>query len=73
MWISETLFRIYGLRLASVLMHLVQALTLLPDANLTHWRLGYFLFLTVGLYFPLNFFSRQTIVDVLPQIAAVIL
>jgi len=26
------------------LMHLAQALTLLPDAKVTHWRLGCFLF-----------------------------
>ena len=34
----------------------VQALTLLPDDNFTHCKLGYFFCLVVGLYFPLNFF-----------------
>ncbi len=51
------------------LMHFVQALTLLPDVKRTHWRLGYFLFLMVGLYLPLSFFSFQTIIDDFPQIA----
>ena len=49
-------------------MHLVQAKTLLPEAKRTHCKLGFFLFLTVGLYFPRSFFNRQTIIDDLPQI-----
>ena len=55
-------------------MHLVQAFTRWPANFLragfvislgitTHWRLGYFLLLTVGLYFPLNFTLFQTIMD----------
>ena len=51
------------------LMHLAQAFTLLPEAKRTHWRLGCFLFLMVGLYFPLSFFNFQTILPLLPQIA----
>ena len=35
-------FRIYAF--PRRLMHLAQALTLLPDAKVTHWRLGCFLF-----------------------------
>ena len=50
------------------LIHLVQALTLLPDAKVTHCKLGCFLFLMVGLYLPLSFFSVQTILPFLPQI-----
>jgi len=30
--------------------------------------LGYFLFLVVGLYLPLNFTSRQASIDFFPQI-----
>ena len=37
------------------LMHLVQAKTRSPESKRVHWRLGYFLFLTVGLYFPRSF------------------
>jgi len=33
----------------------------LPEGNLTHCKLGYFLFLMVGLYFPRSFLSFQTI------------
>jgi len=50
-------------------MHLVQALTLLPDAKVTHCKLGYFLFLMVGLYFPRSFFNLPTILPRFPQIA----
>jgi hypothetical protein len=38
--------------LAKVLMHLAQALTLLPLVKRTHCKLGYFFFLAVGLYLP---------------------
>jgi len=48
---------------------LVQAKTRLPDANLTHCKFGYFLFLMVGLYFPLNFTLLPTITPPFPQIA----
>ena len=50
-------------------MHFVQALTLLPDAKVTHWRLGCFLLLMVGLYLPLSFVNLQTILPFLLQIA----
>ena len=61
-------------------MHLVQAKTRLPRKGiafrgdvvfkgiLTHCKLGYFLLLVVGLYFPRSFFSFQTTVDFLLQI-----
>jgi len=49
-------------------MHLAQALILLPDAKRAHWRLGSFLFLTVGLYLPRSFFRTQAIIGFLPQI-----
>jgi len=63
----------------SVLMHLVQAKTLLPANFLkacffmpkgirTHCKLGYFLFLMVGLYFPRSFLIFPTNFPVLPQI-----
>lgn len=35
----------------------------------THCKFGYFLFLTVGLYFPLSFLSFQTIIEPLLHIA----
>lgn len=44
-------------------MHLAQAKTRSPEGKRTHCRFGYFLFLTVGLYFPLSFLSFQTIID----------
>jgi hypothetical protein len=51
------------------LMQLVQAKTLLPEGNLVHCKLGYCLFLVVGLYFPLSFFRTHTKVDDFPQSA----
>ncbi len=42
-------------------MHLAQAFTLLPEANFTHCKFGYFLLFAVGLYLPLSFLSFQTI------------
>lgn len=50
------------------LMHLAQAKTLFPLKSLTHWRLGYFLLLAVGLYLPLSFVSFQAMVDDFLQI-----
>ena len=50
------------------LMHLAQALTLFPLGNLVHCKLGYFLFLEVGLYFPRSFLSFQVTVEVFLQI-----
>jgi len=50
-------------------MHLVQALILLPKDKRTHWRLGYFLFVPVGLYLVCRSFLRVTaFIDFLPQI-----
>ena len=49
-------------------MHLVHAKTRSPEASRAHWRLGYFLFLMVGLYFPRSFFRFHTIIDPLEQI-----
>ena len=49
-------------------MHLAQAFILvLPDAKSTHWRLGYFLFLSVGLYLPRSLFRGVIKVEVLPH------
>ncbi len=52
-------------------MHLAQALTLLPEAKRSHWRLGNLLCLTVGLYLPRSFLRHQTITEPLPQIEQV--
>ena len=69
--------------LAILLMHFVQAKTRLPrlcrgfsidflsepeEDKRTHWRLGYFLTLDVGLYFPLSFTRVTPIEDFFPQI-----
>jgi hypothetical protein len=67
--VDTALFVSFYLVFDIALMHLVQAFTRLPEAKRTHWRLGYFLFLTVGLYFPLSFTSFPTIIDFLSQIA----
>jgi len=53
---------------AIALIHLVQAKTLLPETNLTHCKLGFCFLLTVGLYLPLSFFKRQTLIGFFPQI-----
>ena len=50
-------------------MHLVQAKTLLPEGKRAHCKLGYFLFLMVGLYFPRSLTLLQTIIPLFPQIA----
>ncbi len=57
--------------LANALIHLVHAKTRLPARVLAHCKLGYFLFLMVGLYFPLSFFNLQTIMVDFPQISQV--
>jgi len=49
-------------------MHFVHAKTRFPLGSLIHWRLGYFLLLTVGLNFPRSFFNFQLIADFFPQI-----
>ena len=49
-------------------MHLAQARILFPEGNFIHWRLGYFLVFTVGLYFPRSFLNFRTIIDPLPHI-----
>ncbi|OGZ19512.1 MAG: hypothetical protein A2654_02430 [Candidatus Nealsonbacteria bacterium RIFCSPHIGHO2_01_FULL_43_31] len=55
-------------------MHLVQAFILvLLELKSTHWRLGYFLFLAVGLYLPRSLFRGVIKVEVLPQIAQFLL
>lgn len=51
-------------------MHLAQAKTRLPEANLSHCRLGYCRLLMVGLYLTaLNLILRQTIIDFFSQTA----
>jgi len=60
---------IFYFLLLKALMHLAQALTLLPLGNFTHCKLGYFLVFTVGLYFPRSFLSFRTIIDPLPHIS----
>lgn len=57
-------------------MHLAQAKMRSPEGKpvlllrrRTHCKFGYFLFLTVGLYFPLSFLSFQTIIEPLLHIA----
>ena len=52
-------------------MHLVQAKTLLPFGNLAHCKLGCFLTLAVGLYFPLNLTSVTPIADFFSQIVQI--
>ena len=61
-------------------MHLAQAKIRLPRKGIaflgdfasggitTHWRLGYFFCLVVGLYFPRSFFRFWIITDPFPQI-----
>jgi len=56
------------LSLLCALMHFVQALTLLPEVNLTHCKFGYFLIFMVGLYFPRSFTLLQATAYFLPQI-----
>lgn len=52
--------------LFAVRMHFTHALT--RESLMTaHWRFGYFLFLVVGLYFPLNFLSTVDSVEVFPH------
>ena len=63
--------RVYFLGFANVLIHLAQALTLLPE-NSAHWRLGYFLFLAAGLYLPRSLFRGVMSVEPLPQIEQVL-
>lgn len=50
-----------------VLMHLTQAFTLWPPIFI-HCKLGYFLFLQVGLYLPLNLTRFVTMTEPFPQI-----
>jgi len=52
-------------------MHLVHALTLLLFANLTHCKLGYFLFLAVGLYLLRSFFRVTVTIDFFPQMTQI--
>ena len=50
-------------------MHLAQAITRRVGERRTHWRLGYFLILQVGLNLPRSLTSLVDIWDPLPQIA----
>lgn len=70
----------YYLILERDLIHFVQAFIFLPAKLLnfflfipagikTHCKLGYFLFLEVGLYFPRSFTNFLIILDFLAQIA----
>ena len=69
----------YFLSKESRLIHLAQAKILLPakglyffslmsEGTLSHWRLGYFLVLGEGLYFPLSLFNFRAITVPFPQI-----
>lgn len=57
--------------LPNAFMHFVQALTLLPEGSLVHWRFGRFFFLIVGLYFPRSFTILQVSMYPFPQIEQV--
>lgn len=58
----------YFLVLDAVRIQPVQAWTRAPRMS-AHWRLGYFRFVVVGLYFPRSFLRTVTIPDVFPQIS----
>ena len=68
---SPRFYKIYNYILAKRLIHLAHANTRFPEANLTHWRFGYFLTLLVGLYFPLNLTRVTDIPDFFPQIVQI--
>lgn len=63
--VSISFFYFFGL--AIVLMHLAQAFILLPESESTHWRLGYFLFFSAGLYLPRSLFRGVIKVELLPH------
>lgn len=46
-------------------MQLAQALILLPLGKVNHWRLGYFLFVQVGLYLPRSLTRVVALIDFL--------
>lgn len=48
-------------------MHLVQIFLRLPSGKVAHCKLGYFLFLGVGLYLPLSKFLLPPIIVPFPQ------
>lgn len=50
-------------------MHFTQAFMRLPEGKVTHCKLGYFLFVVVGLYLPLSLTRVTDLIDFLPQIA----
>jgi hypothetical protein len=54
-------------------MHLAQAFTLWPEAKVTHWRLGCFLVLLVGLYLLNSFFLLPVILPLFWQIWQILL
>lgn len=64
-----TPFFYFFLDLERVLIHLTQALVLSPEGKSTHWRLGYFLFLSAGLYLPRSLLRGVKSIEPLPQIS----
>jgi len=52
-----------------VFLQRVQTLTLSPDANVAHWRLGFLETLGVGLYFDINLLYFLPITGPFPQIS----
>ena len=52
-----------------VLIHLTQALVFSPEDKNTHWRLGYFLFLSAGLYLPRSLLRGVKSIEPLPHIS----
>lgn len=56
-----------------VFLQRVQALTLSPDANVAHWRLGFFDTFGVGLYFDISLLYFLPITGPLPQISQTLL
>ena len=69
-YVTDTLCPVfYYFLLESVLMHLAQAFTLLPEGKITDCKFGYFLILVVGLNLPRSFFNFPAIIELLPQIA----
>jgi len=58
--------------LDKVLMHWTQALVRLPDAKVSHCKLGYFLFFSAGLYLPRSLLRGVSSIEPLPQTAHVL-
>jgi len=68
---SALIFLHWDYTLEVLFMHLAQAKILLPELKRTHWRLGFFLTLEVGLYLPLSFTRVTPIADFFPQIVQI--